>query len=203
MPRRVFFSFHYEEDALRASQVRQSQQFLKSNEEFTGYIDAADWEAIERAGDATIKRWIQQNLDRTSVTAVLFGAKTATRRWVRYELLESVQRGNGLLAVDIHGLKDPRSGVAAAGKNPLDSIGFTIDRAKKVVTLLEYDYQKAQWVYPRDTSSTMQLRDFPYRAQVDNGKFSSVGLVMDFSLANAGQKFPEWIEAAARAVGKG
>ncbi|MCH7969254.1 MAG: TIR domain-containing protein [Thaumarchaeota archaeon] len=103
MTRRVFFSFHYERDAWRASIVRNSG--ITKN--VAGFIDSAEWETIESEGDDAIKRWIRDQLDGTSVTVVLIGAKTSTRRWIRYELNRSWVRGNGILGIHIHQIKDP------------------------------------------------------------------------------------------------
>ena len=50
MARKTFFSFHYEQDAWRAANVRNSG-VLSDDDEY-GFIDAADWEKIEREGDA-------------------------------------------------------------------------------------------------------------------------------------------------------
>ncbi len=40
------------------------------------------------------------------MTVVLVGAKTCTSRWVKYEIDQSIERGNGLLSVDISKIKD-------------------------------------------------------------------------------------------------
>jgi hypothetical protein len=122
MARKTFFSFHYERDAWRAANVRNSG-VLSSDDEY-GFIDAADWEKIEREGDAAIKRWIQDQLKNTTVTVVLIGTETASREWVRYEIRESWKRGNAIVGVRIHGIKDPDSKTDNFGVNPLDVVKF-------------------------------------------------------------------------------
>jgi len=122
MARKTFFSFHYERDAWRAANVRNSG-VLSSDDEY-GFIDAADWEKIEREGDAAIKRWIQDQLENTTVTVVLIGAETASREWVRYEIRESWKRGNAIVGVRIHGIKDQDSKTDTSGVNPLDVVKF-------------------------------------------------------------------------------
>ena len=57
MARRVFFSFHYDRDIFRVSQVRNSG-VITSSYESAGFIDHADWESLERQGGEAIKRWI-------------------------------------------------------------------------------------------------------------------------------------------------
>lgn len=99
MTRKVFFSFEYGEDVQRANVVRNSG--MTKGIKDSGFIDAADFEKIERQGDPAIKSWIDGQLKGTSVTVVLVGAKTCSSRWVRYEIEKSIEIGNGLIGIDI------------------------------------------------------------------------------------------------------
>ena len=103
MARRVFFSFKYK-DVSRAMVVRNS--WVTQGKESAGFIDAADFEELERQGDDAIKKWIDKQLKGTSVTVVLVGAETCTSRWVKYEIEKSIEIGNGLLGIDISKIKD-------------------------------------------------------------------------------------------------
>jgi hypothetical protein len=103
MARKVFFSFKYE-DVSRAMVVRNSA--ITKGEETAGFIDKADFEKVKKAGDQAIKNWIDSQLIGTSVTAVLVGAETCNSRWVKYEIEQSIARGNGLLGIDISKIKD-------------------------------------------------------------------------------------------------
>ena len=103
MKRRVFFSFHYGRDVGRIGQIRNS--WLTKGES-SKFLDAAEWESIKRNGDAAISNWINEQLNGTSVTVVLIGAKTADRRWVRYEIKKSIAKRNGLVGIYIHNVKD-------------------------------------------------------------------------------------------------
>jgi hypothetical protein len=104
MARRVFFSFEYENDVTRAMVVRKSG--LTRGIETAGFIDAAEFEEIERSGEDAIRRWIHRQLEGTSVTVVLVGSATCTSKWVQYEIEMSKERGNGLLGIDISKIKD-------------------------------------------------------------------------------------------------
>jgi hypothetical protein len=106
MARRVFFSFEYKHDVTRAMVVRKSG--VTCGIKIAGFIDAAEFEKLRRSGDAAVKRWIDSQLARTSVTVVLVGAGTCTSEWVRYEVAKSKERGNGLLGIDISKIKDLR-----------------------------------------------------------------------------------------------
>ena len=118
MARKTFFSFHYERDAWRAGQVRNSN--LLSKDDQRGFIDSVEWESIQRQGDDAIKRWIRDQLNYTSVTAVLIGAETTERPWVHHEITESWNRGNGLVGISIHNIKDQDRKTDIAGRNPFD-----------------------------------------------------------------------------------
>lgn len=103
MARRVFFSFEYS-DVWRAMVVRKS--WVTQGREAAGFIDAAEFEAIQRQGDQAIRRWINDQLTGTSVTVVLVGARTCTSKWVQYEIERSIADGNGLLGVDVSKIED-------------------------------------------------------------------------------------------------
>jgi hypothetical protein len=118
MARKTFFSFFYVRDAWRAAQVRNCN--MLPSEDQVGFIDAVEWESIQRQGDDAIKHWINGQLDGTSATALLVGAETDGRAWVLYEILESWNRGNGIVGIRIHNIKDQNGATDTAGRNPLD-----------------------------------------------------------------------------------
>ena len=104
MPRRVFFSFHYQRDIWRVNQIRNIPNITGCAA--AGFQDASLWEDAKRKGDAAIKRLIDRGLDNTSVTVVCVGSKTAGRKYINYEIDQSIKRGNGIIAVQVHHLKD-------------------------------------------------------------------------------------------------
>lgn len=110
MARRVFFSFKYG-DVSRAMVVRNSW-VIKGGQQAAGFVDAAEFEKIKRQGDAAIKRWIDSQLNGTSVTIVLVGQDTCNSRWVKYEIQKSIEIGNGLLGVDVSKIKDLKGNTA-------------------------------------------------------------------------------------------
>lgn len=141
MARRVFFSFHYDRDVRRVVQVRNSW-VVRSRGEAQPFHDKAEFEeAKKRAGG--IERWIEEQMKGTSVTVVLFGAETYEREWVRHEIKRSVELGKGMLAIDIHRVKDPQLGADVAGKNPLDH--WRVERNGRSVPLSQV-YATYDWV---------------------------------------------------------
>jgi hypothetical protein len=123
MARRVFFSFHFQNDSHRVSQVRNSW-IVRGEREAQPFLDAAAWEEIERSGEGAIKRWIDLQLKGTSVTIVLIGNQTAKRPWVNYEIIESYKKGNGLLGIYIHNMKNLRGQQDNPGHNPFLDVRF-------------------------------------------------------------------------------
>lgn len=141
MARRVFFSFHYERDVRRVVQVRNSW-VVRGAGEAQPFYDKAEFEEAQRKAGG-IEKWIEQQLKGTSVTIVLFGAETYNRQWVRHEIKRSVELGKGLLAIDIHNIKDPQLGADIQGENPLEY--WTINQNGRDVLLSEI-YQTYDWV---------------------------------------------------------
>ncbi len=145
MARRVFFSFHYERDIWRAGQVRNSW-VTKPNREYAGFWDTASWEEVKKKGEDAVKRWINKQLEGTSVTAVLIGAETSQRTYVGYEIQQSHERGNGLLGIYIHNMKDQDQKTDVGGKNPLAN--WHIVRNGQQI-LLSTIYPTYDWVVNR------------------------------------------------------
>jgi hypothetical protein len=117
MAHRTFFSFHYEKDVWRASIVRNSSK-IKTNVT-AEWIDASIWEEEKKKGTTAVQRLIDNALKGTSVTAVLIGTDTSKRRWIKYEIAKSQEKGNGLFGIYIHNIEDRTGKKATKGLNPL------------------------------------------------------------------------------------
>lgn len=117
--RQVFYSFHYDNDVFRVQQIRNIGA-LEDNKP----VSANEWESVKRGGEASIKKWIDDNLRYKSCVVVLVGEETANRKWVRYEIEKAWELGKGLVGVYIHNLKDPRTGKSSKGKNPFEQFEF-------------------------------------------------------------------------------
>lgn len=122
MPRKVFFSFHYDRDIWRVGQIRNSWVTQGTANTDAGWLDHAEWETVKRGGDTAIKRWIDNNLQGSSVTVVCIGKETAYRPWVRYEIERSYEKGNGIIGISIHNLGDRTGQTDLAGPNPFDRV---------------------------------------------------------------------------------
>lgn len=125
MARRVFFSFHYKPDAMRASQVRQIGA-LEGNKPASDN----DWETVTGGGDAAIKKWIADQIEGRTCTVVLVGQNTANRKWINYEIVQSWDAGMGVVGIRIHGLKNANGEIATSGDNPFDYITHGVTKMK-------------------------------------------------------------------------
>lgn len=119
MARRVFFSFHFDNDFWRTQQVR-NMNALDGQELCTPNA----WEEVKRKGKDSIEKWIGDNMSGKTCVVVLVGSETADRPWVRREIVRGWDAGKGVLAIRIHKLLDTNSEAALAGDNPLDRINF-------------------------------------------------------------------------------
>ena len=115
--RRVFYSFHYNPDNWRASQVR-NIGVIEGNRPATDN----DWEVVKRGGDAAIARWIRDQMKGKSCTIVLVGTNTANRKWINYEIVESWRQKMGVVGIHIHGLKNIAGHISTMGANPFSYV---------------------------------------------------------------------------------
>ena len=129
MKRQVFYSFHYEPDNWRTSQVRNIGA-IEGNK----LVSDNKWEEIKRGGDFAIKKWINSQMQNRSCTIVLVGANTANRKWINYEIDKSWANKMGIAGIYIHGLKNQDKYISKKGVNPFDYIGYNSHkRLSKIV----------------------------------------------------------------------
>ena len=123
--RRVFYSFHYDNDVFRVQQIR-NMGVIDGDEP----VSKNDWETVKKDGDEAIKKWIDKNMDGKSCVVVLIGEDTHKRPWVKHEIVKAWNEERGLVGIYIHNLKDPKTGTCSKGINPFEQ--FTCDNGKKL-----------------------------------------------------------------------
>lgn len=123
MARRVFFSFHYKY-VWKVNQIRSMPNITGTAA--AGFQDASLWEEAKKKGDKEIKKMIDAGLSNTSVTVVFVTYGTTNRKYINYEIDQSLAKGNGLVAVQIHHLKDSDGKTGSAGAIPsqIEANGF-------------------------------------------------------------------------------
>lgn len=123
MARRVFFSFHYKY-VWKVNQIRSMPNITGSAA--AGFQDASLWEESKKKGSRAIKKMIDDGLKNTSVTVVCVTYGTTAREYINYEIDQSLAKGNGLVAVQIHHLKDSNGNTGSRGAIPskIEANGF-------------------------------------------------------------------------------
>lgn len=128
--RQVFFSFEYNKDNWRASQVRN----MGVVDDSSTFCDN-DWEEVKRKDDASIRRWIDNQLKMRSCIIVLIGSTTANRKWINYEIKKAYELNKGIVGIYVHKLKDRQRNQTYKGQNPFDYV-YT-DRATPLSRYVE------------------------------------------------------------------
>ena len=209
MARQVFFSFDYDQDVRRVEQVRNCGA-LDPQGEAIRFFDAANRETLKRQGDAAIAKWINEQMHGTSVTVVLFGAYTYFSEWVSYEIEQSVEKGNGLLGIAIHGIKDPllvrhvhgHEGYSVPGCNPLDNV-LVLDKDYPYGALKSV-YASNQFQVPRrataaeDAAASPEMKAQWHRNEQQAFPISRFYSTYDWVLDDGRDNIATWIEEAAR-----
>jgi hypothetical protein len=98
LPRRTFFSFHYTPDVWRAWNVRNSWVVKSEDQADSGFFDGSVFEASKKEGDDALKTFLRHGLNNTSVTCVLAGTDTWSRRW--RQIRDRPQSGKGKRPAD-------------------------------------------------------------------------------------------------------
>jgi hypothetical protein len=123
MARRVFFSFDYKH-VWRVNQIRNIHNIIGCSA--AGFQDASLWEEAKKKGEKEIKKLIDKGLENTSVTVVCVTYGVSQRKYINYEIEKSIEKGNGLVAIQIHHLKDKDGNTSSAGAIPpqIEANGF-------------------------------------------------------------------------------
>ena len=198
--RRVFFSFHYQNDIWKVNQVRNSWRYNHENtRESEGFYDGSIWERSQRTGPDSLKTLIRDGIKNTSVTCVLVGSETYSRRWVRYEIARSVIKKNGLLAVNIHLMGNQMGYPSQRGPNPLEYMG--VYNVNGSIFLAEY--KNGQWIRYNDYTQSVDLPATWHRPHnrdvIELSKYSELYC---YKTQYGGTNFPSWVRQAAANVGR-
>ncbi|CAN7700558.1 TIR domain-containing protein [Mesorhizobium sp. LjRoot246] len=195
MARRTFFSFHYQPDVWRAWNVRNSWVVRADDQISNGFFDASVFEASKKEGDDALKAFLRKGLENTSVTCVLAGNETWSRRWVRYEIARSVLKGNGLLTVYIQDVGNKDGEKSARGANPLAQMG--VYKSDSGIFLAEW--KNGKWVKYQDYTLGIPEGDLWFKAPTSTSivQLSTHCMSYDFTAQDGRKNIGGWIETAA------
>lgn len=198
MTRNVYFSFHYQDVIdFRANVVRNSGKFRKNGNAFR---DSSIWEEAQEKQVKKIKLLIDEELKGSSVTCVLIGSETYSRRWVRYEIMKSFEMKKGQVGVGINWIRDKNKNTKFwRGENPFDYLSVKVSKDGKLIDLFEY--KGDSWITYKDLP---QIKNTHFKER----NFGREYLLSDFYCRyswewdNGNKNFSKWIETAAQNIGR-
>jgi len=117
--KRVFYSFHFNNDFFRTMQV-QNMGAIEDDEP----VSKNDWEKLKNTGDTAVENWIEKHMKDKECLVLLIGTQTAGRKWINYEIAKAWSDGRGVLGIRIHGLEGTDGQQSVLGANPFS--GFTV-----------------------------------------------------------------------------
>lgn len=194
MARSVYFSFHYQDVIdFRANVVRNSGKFRKSGDVFR---DSSIWEEAKEKQIIKIKSLINTELKGSSVTCILIGSETYSRRWVRYEIMKSFEMKKGQVGVGINWIKDKYSKTKFwRGGNPFNYLSLKVKADGKFIDLFEY--KEEHWITFKDLP---KIRNSHFKERDFGKKFTLSEFYNRYSYDwnNGKENFQNWIEEAAK-----
>lgn len=189
MAKRVFFSFHYQDVIdFRANVVRNHKLTKDDN---AGYFDASIWEDAKKESDLALKRLINNELKNTSVTCVLIGSHTFERRWVDYEIMKSVAKGNQLIGIHINNIKGKDGKTKNKGNNPFFYLGYSYDSTGKKVSL--HNYIQGDWVKYNDLDG-WSVSEVKENLRNKIFRLSTLYSIYDWVDDDGYNNFSDWVE---------
>lgn len=198
MIRSVYFSFHYQDVIdFRANVVRNSGKFRKNKDVFR---DSSIWEEAEEKQVNKIKSLIDSELKGSSVTCVLIGSETYSRRWVRYEIIKSFEMKKGQVGVGINWIRDKYGKTKFwRGENPFSYLSLKVSEDGKFIDFFEY--KDSVWITYKDLPKIKNV----YFNRNDFGKEFTLSEFYErysYNWDNGYKNFTDWIEEAAKNAGR-
>jgi len=190
MAKRVYFAFHYQDVIDFRANVVRNHDFTKDVES-AGYFDHSMWEEAKTAGASALKRLINAELKGSSVTAVLIGTETYNRRWVRYEIMKSVEKGNLVLGIHINSIKGRDGYKKLKGPEPFDYLGLLVSDDGLHATPTEWSGER--WAVYSDLTS-FPISEQPLSRRGRNCQLSTWFSTYDWIQDDGYNNFIYWIE---------
>jgi Thoeris protein ThsB, TIR-like domain len=193
MGKKVYFAFHYQDVIDQRADVVRNHWLAKADRLDAGFWDSATWGDSSLAGHTSIKRLLVSGLDDTSVTCVLIGSQTSARRWVRYEIIESIQRGNLLIGVHINGIPDKSQQTKPPGPNPFEQLTLAIAADGASIKVLQYT--NGSWLPYQDNPGWPLSKPAAPERRGKRIQLSSRYRVYDWVTDNGPENLEKWVGA--------
>ena len=188
MAKRCFFSFHYQDVIDFRANVVRNHNIVKNDN--GGFFDSSIWESAKKESDIALKRLIHGGLNNTSVTVVLIGSETYSRRWVRYEIMKSISRGNKVSGVHINAIRDRNGLIKNEGPNPFLWLGLHVSEDGRFGAPTVWDGRS--WVYYGDLER-FSIAEQPISRRGVNLQLSTWLPTYDWVADDGFNNFSDWI----------
>jgi hypothetical protein len=189
MAKRVYFAFHYQDVIdFRANVVRKHN--LTEGVESAGYYDHSMWEEAKSKSPDALKRLINSELEGTTVTVILIGSDTWVRRWVRYEIFQSIKRGNRVLGVHINSIKGKDEKTKPLGPNPFNNLALEFNATGNLIRPTEW--KDGAWRYSTDVDPYTPAEQ-PHPRNGQHLRLTVWHPVYDWIQDNGYKNFESWI----------
>lgn len=191
--RRVFFSFHYQNDIWRVNQVK-NHWIAKDDRTAAGYFNGSLEEVAKTKGDAAVKKLIDDGMKGSSVTCVLIGSETYNRKWVQYEVFNSIKNGMGVFGVRIHKQKDQHGQTATFGPDPFGPLRLASAGSTNLQP--QVNYKESGWT-AHPNADTVTRGNAVYLPNSGNVNLSGLFPVYDWVDDDGFNNFATWTQSAA------
>lgn len=117
MARKVFFSFHFNNDFWRTQTIRNMGSLDGQT-----LASANKWEELKRTSGQAVRDWIGTHMKGKSCLVVLNGSNTAGRKWINYEIKRAWEDGRGVVGIHVNKLKHSDGTQSQRGSNPFSGV---------------------------------------------------------------------------------
>jgi len=125
--REVFFSFEYEKDFYRATQIRNMFKVTAEDD-----IYGEEWKTTFSKDPESIKAWLREQIELRDCLVVLIGVTTANNPWINFEIETARDFGKGIVGIYVNELEDQNGNVTARGHDPFRFVDSTHFEGKKL-----------------------------------------------------------------------
>jgi hypothetical protein len=115
--------------------------------EGSSVVTTNQWEEVTKSGNSAIQKWIDDNIYEKSCIVVFVGEKTATRKWIKYEIKKAWNDGKGVFGIYLHNLKYRIGNQANQGDNPFDDFNIGDKKLSSIVKCFSPPYSTCAYVY--------------------------------------------------------
>jgi hypothetical protein len=105
--------------------------------ESKGFIPQEQWLRAEKLGDEAIQELLDSEIEQSTVTLVLIGTDTYSKKWVRYCIIKSISIGHRVLGIHINHIEGKNLSVKELGMNPFDFLAVKYNETGEFVEVIE------------------------------------------------------------------